>query len=235
MIAVPPARRVGVDIEVERPRSRLDALAARCSPPRSTPSGSTPSRRTRACARSSSCGPRRRRTSRRSAPGSPVRCATCRVEPEGWTVAAIRVAARHRREHRGRGRRGGAGRARGRTPAIADRPRVRRSGRAGRSTSSAGPRSAACSRPGCSACATCSSRGEDEEIAIVQDDAARPPFTIRSSCSSIPSIPRNPSFGCGPGCAIRPPGLSIDDRTRSDGSSALAGDRAARRARRAGA
>jgi hypothetical protein len=44
---------------------------------------------------------------------------------------------------------------------------------------------------------------KDEEIAIVRDDAAARPRTGRSSCSSIPSIPRSRSFAFGPGCAIR--------------------------------
>ena len=51
-------------------------------------------------------------------------------------------------------------------PAVDARPAPTRTGR---STSSAAPRSARCSRPACSGCATRSSRRRDEEVAIVQD------------------------------------------------------------------
>ena len=161
-----------------RHRDRATPLATRrvggegARPPRSTPSGSTPSRRS-ACARSSRAGPRRRPTSRRSAPASRARSARCRaIRRDG--PYAYPVAARHRREHRGRRRRRRRDRARG------SRPRSRTGPAsaipvAGRSTSSGAPRSAACSRPACSVCATRSSRAKDEEIAIVRDDAGGPP------------------------------------------------------------
>ena len=114
-----------------RHRDRAPASAARpargraCSPTRSTPNGSKPSL---GCAstRSSNAGPRRRRISRRPAPASgaaPRRAAPTR----GWTVSRIPIAARHRRELRGRSRRARGDRAVGAAGGI--RPAARHGSR----------------------------------------------------------------------------------------------------------
>ena len=95
------------------------------------------------------------------------------TEPDGWTVDRLRVSARHRRARRGRGLRRACARRCGRRP----RSPTARSTRRDRSTSSATPRSAPCSRPACSACATRSEPPKKEEVAIVQDYSGDPPFT----------------------------------------------------------
>ena len=151
-----------------------------------------------------STGPRRRRTSRRSAPGitRPLRDVPRRTR--GMDRRADRVAARHRREHRGRGRRASC-----------------RSSSGCRRRSPTGPASAIpAARPidkfrgtavggvlaagmlGLRDVLEPPQRRGDRDRAGVRGRSA----VQRSdrAASSIPSIPRTRSCWCGPGCAIRP-------------------------------
>ena len=104
MVAVATGARVGVDIEVERPRARLDALAARVLGPEEHADWLDVEPRGAAPRRSSSGGPRRRRTSRRSAPASRVPLRDVPLEPEGWTVTGFASPPGTVARRRGRGR-----------------------------------------------------------------------------------------------------------------------------------
>ena len=169
-----PARASGIDIEVERPRARLDALAARVLGVGGARRLARCWSRPRSCTRSSSSGRRRRRTSRRSAPASRVPLRDVPVEPDGWTVTGFPsppgVVARVAVEgYARRAASSGGCRRRSTRPARGDpnRPIDKFRGTAVGSVLAAG----------LLGLRDALEPARDEEVAIVQDYSGDPPFT----------------------------------------------------------
>ena len=87
----------------------------------------------------------------------------------------------------------------------------------GRSTSSAGRQSVACSRPGCWVCATRSSPARTRRSRSSATTRVDRRATIRSSCNSIPIIPRSRSRAVSANCASRRSARSFETTRDAQG------------------